>query len=137
MSRTYDDHAADNIPVSRRGFLGTSLMAAGFGALPRLLERRLEAAGADQKPERSSGRPGHLLDPLTAEELAQAVKILRADKQLGENYRFVSVRLAEPPKPVSSIGFLLRPDGFFARDPALDLPPPELTGHAQKHARHG
>ena len=26
--------------------------------------------------------------------------------------------------PVSSVGFLLRPDGFFDRNPALDLPPP-------------
>jgi primary-amine oxidase len=40
-----------------------------------------------------------------------------------------------PVMPVSSIGFLLRPDGFFTRNPALDLPPPELTGHAREHAR--
>jgi primary-amine oxidase len=26
--------------------------------------------------------------------------------------------------PVSSVGFLLRPDGFFSANPALDLPPP-------------
>lgn len=29
-----------------------------------------------------------------------------------------------PVMPVSSSGFLLRPDGFFGRNPALDLPPP-------------
>ena len=29
-----------------------------------------------------------------------------------------------PVMPVSSIGFLLRPDGFFSANPALDLPPP-------------
>jgi primary-amine oxidase len=29
-----------------------------------------------------------------------------------------------PVMPVSSIGFHLKPDGFFARNPALDLPPP-------------
>jgi primary-amine oxidase len=29
-----------------------------------------------------------------------------------------------PVMPVSSIGFTLRPDGFFDRNPALDLPPP-------------
>lgn len=28
-----------------------------------------------------------------------------------------------PVMPVSSIGFTLRPDGFFARNPAMDLPP--------------
>ena len=27
--------------------------------------------------------------------------------------------------PVVSVGFLLRPDGFFDRNPALDLPPPQ------------
>ena len=26
--------------------------------------------------------------------------------------------------PVVSVGFMLRPDGFFDRNPALDLPPP-------------
>jgi primary-amine oxidase len=29
-----------------------------------------------------------------------------------------------PVMPVSSVGFTLRPDGFFDRNPALDLPPP-------------
>ncbi len=29
-----------------------------------------------------------------------------------------------PVMPVSSVGFQLRPDGFFDRNPALDLPPP-------------
>jgi primary-amine oxidase len=29
-----------------------------------------------------------------------------------------------PVMPVSSVGFLLRPDGFFDANPALDLPPP-------------
>jgi primary-amine oxidase len=30
-----------------------------------------------------------------------------------------------PVMPVVSVGFLLRPDGFFDRNPALDLPPPQ------------
>jgi primary-amine oxidase len=29
-----------------------------------------------------------------------------------------------PVMPACSIGFDLKPDGFFARNPALDLPPP-------------
>lgn len=29
-----------------------------------------------------------------------------------------------PVMPVSSLGFLLKPDGFFERNPSLDLPPP-------------
>jgi primary-amine oxidase len=31
-----------------------------------------------------------------------------------------------PVMPVSSIGFHLKPDGFFDRNPALDLPPPNV-----------
>jgi primary-amine oxidase len=31
-----------------------------------------------------------------------------------------------PVMPVSSIGFHLKPDGFFAQNPALDLPPPSV-----------
>jgi primary-amine oxidase len=31
-----------------------------------------------------------------------------------------------PVMPVSSVGFVLRPDGFFDSNPALDLPPPPL-----------
>ena len=30
-----------------------------------------------------------------------------------------------PVMPVVSVGFMLRPDGFFDRNPALDLPPPQ------------
>ncbi len=30
-----------------------------------------------------------------------------------------------PVMPVVSVGFILRPDGFFDRNPALDLPPPQ------------
>jgi len=26
--------------------------------------------------------------------------------------------------PVATLGFMLKPDGFFERNPALDLPPP-------------
>jgi primary-amine oxidase len=31
--------------------------------------------------------------------------------------------------PVSSVGFLLQPDGFFDRNPALDLPPPSPSAN--------
>lgn len=30
--------------------------------------------------------------------------------------------------PVATIGFSLKPDGFFERNPALDVPPPEVRG---------
>ncbi|MGE5195080.1 MAG: primary-amine oxidase [Deltaproteobacteria bacterium] len=32
-----------------------------------------------------------------------------------------------PVMPVAQLGFLLKPDGFFERNPALDLPPPEVV----------
>ncbi|MCI0628437.1 MAG: hypothetical protein L0387_43430 [Acidobacteria bacterium] len=42
-----------------------------------------------------------------------------------------------PVMPASSIGFLLRPDGFFARNPALDLPAPSPDGNRQKSSHQG
>ena len=42
----------------------------------------------------------HPLEPLVAEEITAAVKILRTEKELGENIRFVSVNLNEPAKEV-------------------------------------
>ena len=32
-----------------------------------------------------------------------------------------------PVMPVGAIGFTLKPDGFFDRNPALDVPPPRRT----------
>ncbi|UGS33830.1 primary-amine oxidase [Capillimicrobium parvum] len=40
----------------------------------------------------------HPLDPLTATEIASAVRIARRDRELGERVRFVTVTLREPPK---------------------------------------
>jgi len=42
----------------------------------------------------------HPLEPLTAEEIATAVSIVRSQRQLGESVRFVTVVLKEPPKHV-------------------------------------
>lgn len=82
--------------LSRRGFLETSLLAAGASALPRLLERPLLAAPADV-----AETPKHPLDPLTPAELTEAVKILRERQKLGDSYRFVSAALAEPSKGIA------------------------------------
>ena len=41
---------------------------------------------------------GHPLDPLTAEELRQAVAVLRREKGVDENWRFASIELKEPAK---------------------------------------
>src|SRR5437016_1267611 len=42
----------------------------------------------------------HPLEPLTAEEIAAAVRIARSERNLSERVRFGSVRLNEPPKEV-------------------------------------
>ncbi len=42
----------------------------------------------------------HPLEPLTAEEIAAAVTIVRSERNLSERVRFASVRLHEPPKEV-------------------------------------
>lgn len=39
-----------------------------------------------------------------------------------------------PVMPVTSISFMLKPDGFFERNPALDVPPPHPYGHG--HSDH-
>ena len=77
----------------------------------------------------------HLLDPLTAEEIEAATKILKEDRGLAASARFVYVTLREPAKddvlrhwpvmPVTRVGFQLRADGFFDGNPALDVPPAE------------
>ena len=40
----------------------------------------------------------HPLEPLTAEEISAAVDVLRAERNLADSYRFVSVVLHEPSK---------------------------------------
>jgi len=52
-----------------------------------------------------------------------------ADTDLVVWYVFAHMHVPRPEDwpvmPVSSIGFSLRPDGFFERNPAMDLPPPK------------
>ena len=49
-------------------------------------------------PIASAPTPLHLLEPLSGEEIAAAIGILRASRRLGDKARFVSVTLHEPPK---------------------------------------
>ena len=91
------DHSAPETPsFSRRGFLETALLTAGAGALPRLFEQRSE--GADEKEKATAA--AHPLDPLSKAEMADAVKILREGRKLGDSFRFVSCVLLEPPKEI-------------------------------------
>ncbi|HEY9623464.1 MAG TPA: primary-amine oxidase [Crinalium sp.] len=48
----------------------------------------------------NSSPVSHPLEPLTAEEVASAVAIARADRPVGEHFRFPCVMLREPPKSV-------------------------------------
>src|SRR5262249_14262896 len=91
------EHSAPDTPsFSRRGFLESALLTAGATALPRLFERRSEAADEKEKPV----EVGHPLDPLSKAEMADAVKVLREGRKLADSFRFVSCLLLEPPKQV-------------------------------------
>ena len=46
----------------------------------------------------------HPLDPLTPEELARAVEIVRKERELGSRVRFIRVDLEEPAKPELAAG---------------------------------
>jgi len=64
-----------------------------------------------------------------------------ADRDLVVWYSFGAhhvVRLEDwPVMPVHYIGFMLKPDGFFAHNPALTLPPEHSPGHHEPHHRTG
>ena len=48
--------------------------------------------------QRTARTAVHPLDPLTAEEIRAAARIIRAHEGFGEGHRFVSIALHEPPK---------------------------------------
>lgn len=96
MSHEAGDFPSDKSSFSRRGFLETAVLAAGAGALPRVFERHAEAEDRG-KPADAARHP---LDPLSKEELAEAVKVLREERKLADSYRFVSCVLLEPDKQV-------------------------------------
>jgi primary-amine oxidase len=79
----------------RRTFLEGTLLMAGSAALTRLGSPRLLAR--DQPALVAADHP---LDPLSPAELEQAVQILRAERKLGDQFRFISAMLEEPAKAV-------------------------------------
>ena len=60
----------------------------------------------------------------------------RSDRDLVVWYTFGAHHILRPEDwpvmPVAPVGFMLRPDGFFDRNPALDLPP-SAACHAEGH----
>ncbi|MFO0898384.1 MAG: primary-amine oxidase [Pirellulales bacterium] len=78
--------------LSRRSFFGDAALIAGVGALPRLLEYPAIAASDSV----ASSAPPHPLDPLSADEMAAAVRIVRESGRLPADIRFVSCTLEEP-----------------------------------------
>jgi primary-amine oxidase len=54
--------------------------------------------GGDHVETQAQRRVGHPLDPLSAEEIADAVRILREQQSLSERCRFIQVTLREPSK---------------------------------------
>jgi primary-amine oxidase len=91
---THESHPPQaDAPFHRRDFLLAGLAAGAV--LPHVLGRRLAAA------ETQTGTaPRHPLDSLSAAEMAEAVKLLRESRKLGDSYRFVSCTLDEPAKEV-------------------------------------
>jgi len=97
MLGTHRDHNLGDLSISRRGFLGGSLKAAGISALPYMKADRSEAADRSRAKTNSNSH-AHPLDPLTGQEIALAIQILRKERQIGDSFRFVSITLAEPPR---------------------------------------
>jgi primary-amine oxidase len=96
MTRPASTSAADRSGFSRRGFFEHSSAVAGVVAAGRWLTTHAVAAD----PAQPAPSAPHPLDPLSAAEIERAVALLRKERDLGEAWRFVSVTLAEPPRPV-------------------------------------
>jgi primary-amine oxidase len=103
--------------LSRRGFLGRSTLAAGVLGSVGFLASRGAADGADPPDEKHEAMR-HPLDPLSADEIAAAVKVVREAKSLGDSCRFVTVSLAEPPREILDA---FRPGRPFPREAAVLL----------------
>ena len=120
-----DRSGRDETVLSRRGFLGRSTLAAGvLGAV----SSRPVAAGPG--PARGGTGPArHPLDPLSAEEIGEAARVVRADRSLGPACRFVAIALAEPAKSVV--------DGFRLGDPFPRGADVLVLDNATGRAHHG
>ena len=85
--------------LSRRKFLEASAVLAGVAGLAE----SSGASAAEPLPKTIAAAvrtPTHPLEPLTPAEISRAVEVVRAEKQIADNWRFVTVTLLEPPKSV-------------------------------------
>src|SRR5437016_5614060 len=84
--------------LSRRRFLEASAAIAGAMGL----NEAASAQAGETKPAegKAAKAAAHPLDPLTAEEMARAVEIVRMARSVDDQWRFVTVTLSEPAKSV-------------------------------------
>lgn len=94
---SHPETSSETVPpaLSRRGFMETSSAVAGAVAAGRWLTTPAAAAG----PATPVSTATHPLDPLTTAEIERVVSLLRKERNLGDAWRFVSITLAEPPRP--------------------------------------
>ncbi len=106
----------DAAVMKRAGFLAHNLWVTPY--------RRDERYPSGEYPNQSPGGDG--LPKWTAADRKVTETDLVVWYVFGHNH---VPRLEDwPVMPVASIGFMLKPDGFFEHNPALDVPPPESTG---------
>ncbi|MBU6427567.1 MAG: hypothetical protein KGR26_01015, partial [Cyanobacteria bacterium REEB65] len=79
----------------RQTALLSALLVLGLAG-PALADTAVNPAPVPASPPEAS--PAYPLDPLSAAELTQAVKDLKADKRCPKDVRFASISLVEPPK---------------------------------------
>jgi primary-amine oxidase len=81
--------------LSRRGFLGRGALGAGVLGAACFVPRAVAAAVREEDRAEGSRHP---LDPLSASEIVEAVRVIRAARPISPSYRFMTIVLAEPPK---------------------------------------
>lgn len=101
------DYPASSEQVNRRRFLEASaIIAGGVGMISSAAVAA--APNADEASTVPVRTPTHSLDPLTPDEISRAVELIRKSKQVGDQWRFVTVTLAEPAR---SDGVTTQSDG--------------------------
>jgi len=115
---------------SRRGFFGASTAAAGALAAGHWLVTRAVAHHDVGASDDSPHKPGHPLDPLSADEVERAVAILRREQGLGDTWRFVMITSEEPSREAVAAHVVGRPFERVASAVLLDT----ATGEGREAA---